>query len=170
MNCRNIANERNVEMTFKISHLIFFCLALSTSAISQEKGWRGIVPLRSTRADVQKLLGHSTDQGYGATYDLGSEAVTFEYSSGPCTKRRKNGWNVPVNTVIRIRVSSSIKTRFSDVNIDKEKFEKIEDPELPDIFYYRNSEKGITYEVQDDFIITTEYGPSSKDKTLRCPG
>jgi hypothetical protein len=155
-------------VVFKIICLISFCLALSTTVVSQEKGWRGIVPLHSTREDVEKLLGPSADKRYGATYDLGSEAVTFIYSIGPCTKERKNGWNVPEYTVLRICVSSAIKPRFSELKVDKEKLQKIRDPELTDVFYYIDNEKGIEYEVQNDLITTTTYLPTAKDKDLWC--
>lgn len=155
-------------MMFKHVGLIAFCLILCTSVLSYERGWRGIVPMRSTRADVEKLLGPSVEEGYGVTYDLGNEAVTFEYSSGPCTKGKKNGWNVPENTVIRIRVSSTEKPRFSDLKIDKKKFERIEDSELLDVLYYTNRAEGITYEVQDGVVTTVEYAPAAKDESLYC--
>jgi hypothetical protein len=152
-----------------IGCVLSVCLAFALPVGPQARGWRGLVPMQSTRADVEKLLGPSADDGYGVAYDLGGEAVTFEYSSGPCTKRRKGGWNLPVDTVIRIRVSASVKPRFSALDIDREKLKKIENTELPGVEYYVDSEKGIYYEVQGGLVITTEYGPAPKDNPLRCP-
>lgn len=156
-------------MAFRIICLVSICLAVSTVVISQERGWRGIVPLQSTRADVEKLLGRSTERSYGATYDLGDEAVTFEYSSCRCCKPIENRWNVREYTVIRIRISAAVKPLFSGLKIDRAKFEKVDDSHLPDVLYFRNRDEGVSFEVQDDVVITTEYGPSAKDdKALRC--
>ena len=33
------------------------CTVLAMVAVSQAKGWRGLVPLHSTRTDVERLLG-----------------------------------------------------------------------------------------------------------------
>jgi hypothetical protein len=44
--------------------------------------WRGIIPLKSTRADVERLLGHST--GPLPTYYLSDSTVTFWYSHCRC--------------------------------------------------------------------------------------
>lgn len=156
-------------MAFRIICLLSMCLALSTVVASQEAGWRGIVPLHSTRADVEKLLGRSTDRGYGATYDLRHEAVTFQYSSCRCCKPIEYRWNVPDYTVVTISVSATFKPLFSELGIDKTKFRKIVSDHLPDVSTYHNDEEGITYEVLNDQVMSTVYGPSAKDdKALRC--
>ena len=134
--------------------------------VSQAKEWRGIAPLKSTRADVEKLLGRSTHDGYGISYPVGDEVATFEYSSGGCSDKGRV-YDVPPYTVLRIRVSSGHKPRFSDLEIDLRKFRKVEDSELPDVLYYINDEEGVAYEVQGGLVMTTEYWPTAKDRNMR---
>jgi hypothetical protein len=156
-------------MALPLISLVSVFLALAMVIVPQEGGWRGIVPLHSTRADVEKLLGRANDSGYGVTYAFEDESVTFEYSSCRCCKPIEYRWDVAEYTVIRIRVSSVTKPRFSALNIDKEKFKKIVDSHLPDWTIYRNNDEGVSYEVLNDLVVTTEYGPSAKDsKALRC--
>ncbi len=54
---------------------IGFCLLLTMPAITLAKGWRGIVPLHSTCADVKRLLGITTCDG--STHRLNDETVTI---------------------------------------------------------------------------------------------
>lgn len=61
-------------------------VVLPLFAHSQSKGWRGIVPLHSTRADVIRLLGPPNLDG--DLYDLDNKTVHIEYSDGPCEKLR----------------------------------------------------------------------------------
>ncbi len=147
--------------TFRVL-ILTFVLAGS----SQAKEWRGITPLQSTRADVEKLLGRSAHDGYGVSYPIGDEVATFEYSSGDCSDKGR-AYDVPPYTVLRIRVSSGRKPTFSDLGIDLKKFRTVEDSELSDVLYYINDEEGVTYEVQGGLVITTEYWPTAKDRNLR---
>lgn len=141
-------------------------LLFTLAGISQAKEWRGITPLKSTRVDVERLFGRSAHDGYGVSYPIGDEVATFEYSSGGCSDKGRV-YDVPPYTVLRIRVSSGHKPRFSDLKIDLKKFRKVDDSELPDVLYYINDEDGVTYEVQGGLVMTTEYWPAAKDRNLR---
>ena len=62
-------------------------LILALNFVIQAKGWRGIVPLHSTRADVEQLLGPPDRKGNKpvVSYDLEKEQVTIIYSREPCS-------------------------------------------------------------------------------------
>ena len=155
-------------MLFKVL-LSSLCMILFPLKLTQDKGWRGIVPLHSTRVDVERLLGPSTKpDGYAEDYDLGDEAVFIEYSSGPCREDRKGGYNVPSGTVVQIRVSSSTRPQFSALHLDLSKYEKSVDPELPGVLHYMNREEGIAYEVHDGKVGSINYFPAKKDHHLSC--
>ena len=152
-----------------INVVLSICLALCGVDFSQQEGWRGIVPLHSTRADVERILGPSPETGYGVTYDLGTESVTIEYSSCRCCEPKEHRWNVRNYTVVRISVSAEEKPRFSDLKVDRSKFKEIKDDHLPDWTNYRSNETGVTYQVLNDIVHATEYGPSAKDaQALSC--
>ena len=145
------------------------CLALCGVNFSREEGWRGIVPLHSTRADVERLLGPSPETGYGVTYDLGTESVTIEYSSCRCCEPKERRYDVRNYTVVRLSVSAEQKPQFSELNIDRTRFKEITSDHLPDWRNYRNNETGVTYRVLNDIVHATEYGPSAKDdRAFRC--
>src|SRR5687768_16252810 len=78
------------EMNFM--RLIIACplIALLLVPSSFTKEWRGIIPLRSTRADVERLLG-PPEPGSRGVYRTGSERITVSYAEGPCDY----GWQVP---------------------------------------------------------------------------
>jgi len=58
-------------------------LLFATVVVSQAKDWRGIVPLHSTRTEVEKLLGPPKNPSNQlATYKTESGMVTVMYASG----------------------------------------------------------------------------------------
>ena len=146
--------------------LLTLFLVSALAVTSYAKDWRGITPLQSTRADVEKLLGHSANDGYAVTYPVGGEVVTIVYSSGGCSDKGRI-YDVPPDTVLSVRVSSGGKSRFADLGIDLKKFREVEDSELPGIFYYINDDDGVTYDVEGGLVWATEYRPATKDRKLR---
>jgi hypothetical protein len=154
--------------------LTFLFVALATISHPQANSWHGIVPLRSTRADVEKLLGPPTPDSkapYAADYKTNNERVFVLYSTGPCNVEPSHGWNVPRGTVINITVEPNIKPKFADLKIDESKYEKRRDPEILHAAYYTNEEEGVSITVNTDEGVVTaiSYSPMSKDNHLRCP-
>jgi hypothetical protein len=144
------------------------CLVLLATISAEGKGWRGIVPLHSTRQDVERLLGPSKDV-CKCIYKTQTEVITIEYARQTC-RQNPNGWNVPPDTVLTINVSATNPPKFSDLNIDKRKYKRTRDLHTPAV-YYSDEEEGIMYEVsEDERVGMTVYGPSISDATLRCPG
>ncbi|HZI85489.1 MAG TPA: hypothetical protein VFD48_01555 [Pyrinomonadaceae bacterium] len=135
----------------------------SMVAVSEAKDWRGIVPLRSTRADVERALG-KPNAPYGR-YKIENEEADITYSGERCA----NGWNVPRDTVIRILVSLSGKRRLSEFNLDLNKFKKWSDTHLIGDTYYTNRAQGITYRVlENGTVLSIYYEPTNNDDSLRC--
>ena len=57
--------------------------------------WRGIVPLHSTRVDVEKLLGKPiSSRGATFVYDTNEQRINILYSSGKCVLSGSEKWNV----------------------------------------------------------------------------
>jgi hypothetical protein len=142
-----------------------------SNRVLETRGWRGIVPLHSTRADVEKRLGPPPEPGnLLVVYDYGDHAVSVEYSSGPCWKEVKGGWDVPPGTVISILIGFKERsTQFPPSRIDKRKFKRAQDGHLPSVHYFVNKGDGITYEVQEGMVQSVEYYAAAKDLRLRCP-
>ncbi|MEK6289146.1 MAG: hypothetical protein AABO57_25825 [Acidobacteriota bacterium] len=144
----------------------------SMDGSSKAKGWRGIVPLYSTRADVERLLGPPANKGDCiqslCSYYLDDVNVHFNYSPGDC-KSGRGIWNVPPGTVVWITVYPKPNTRLSDLKIDESKFKKGQKGHIEAEISYENEEEGLTLMVYEGMVQTFLYGPAGKDQHLRCP-
>ncbi len=154
--------------------LMFLCVGgIGPIAFNPDQGWRGIVPLHSTRLDVERLIG-PPNKPNGSMYDPGAldptvARVFVEYSPGYCTKDRKGGYNVPQGTVIQIAVTWADQRDFSELQIDVSGFEKSRDSEIPEIVYYSKMEEGISYTVEEGKLKSTHYFSTKKSSHLKCP-
>jgi hypothetical protein len=154
--------------------LVCIWFVFSATVLSEAKEWRGIIPLHSTRVDVEHLLGTSVEKckDLNCLYNLETETVFIIYASGaPCSKNdAASAWNVPRDTVIEITVR--IKGRdgrpLSDLKIDISKYKKIADPENPALIYYINGEEGLRVEVSGDRYYGITYFQTAKDNQLLC--
>jgi hypothetical protein len=150
------------------------CLILLVAASADAKPWRRIVPLHSTRADVKRRLGKPNPRNN--QHEFKTERAFIFYSDGtPCAKAPEGAWNVPRDTVVSILVTPKTGLRLSALKLDLQKYKKVTDPEVKTRTRYQNEEEGITYEVfegggkNDGLILHIEYGPSARDRHLRCP-
>gem|GEM_PF-1187987 len=147
--------------------LLHLCLTLPMMPAPQGQGWHSIVPLHSTRADVERLIGKPNFE-YGL-YDFDNERVDIIYTSNDgCGASQEDGWRVPKDTVLSISVSLKEMKPLSQLSIDREKYEKTEGGDVEGIVYYSNKDEGITYEVRYNKVTAIMYGPTTKDEYLRC--
>jgi hypothetical protein len=138
------------------------------SGFGQTNAWNGLVPLRSTRADVEKLLGAPKENFFGTfKYESKDGRVEVYYSTQKCD----SAWNVPIGTVLRIMVypNSLQGKNLKELKVDENKFSYTAD----DAFFqtWTNPEAGLQYysDGRGDFISVT-YLPKKSDNNLRCNG
>lgn len=145
-----------------------FVLLLVGAMISHGQGWRGIVPLRSTRADVERLIGGPTESN-GVTYDLKEERVTISYSDGACAKGWPHGWNVLPGVVIKIVVYLQAEMTLDQLGIDVSAYVKTSNARLGGTDY-TNKNDGVSIGVKENGDVEViQYEPSSKDQVFLCP-
>ena len=152
----------------KIRNLIVLLLTLVVPLMQSRNGtgWRGIVPLRSTRTEVEQELGSLDPRCL--CYKTEKELVGVVYATGPCTGELP-GWNVPRDTVLSLTITPYKEVPFSEIEPRKEDFVRTVD----DTFtaYYGNGDKGLRYSVSaTGFITNISYLPSVKDNSRRCVG
>jgi len=151
-----------VIVKLRILMLAFAVTAAADS--SSTKGWRGIIPLKSTRADVERLLGPSRDKVI-AIYPLPEGRVTLRYSQHRCD----GGWNVPAGTVLFISINPEPEP-LANLKLDLTRYRKEPgDYDVLDHFYYRNEEEGLSFSVLGEIVLEHIYGPTAADRHLRCP-
>src|SRR6266516_6252094 len=129
-------------MTKRVLITVSFAI-LTASTLGQQQGWRGIVPLHSTREEVERLIGPPMTPG-GITYDLKDERVDVGYSSVPCAKGWPYGWDVTPGTVTSIEVFPKRKLKLSELHLDLTKFTKFNNPHLQGEIHYNNFEEGFS--------------------------
>jgi hypothetical protein len=136
--------------------------------------WRGLVPLTSTRADVERLLGSS--RGLIAdsyTYETKEEKVRVLYSEGSCKPSLEGQWNIPVDTVLSITVFPQTKVLVSTLRLDERTFSRGQEAHPENWLYYVSPEKGVMVHAMRingcEEVMSITYRPTTKDEGLRCP-
>src|SRR6185295_17782481 len=130
---------------------------------AEGKAWRGIVPLKSTRADVERLLGKPNALG---RYEFENERAYIHYAEGSCARDMIDcQCLVPNGTVLDIFLNLEVELKFSDLKVDRAKYRAIRNGHLPTIVAYSNDEEGVVYTVdeEDDEVMDINYLPTAKD-------
>ena len=146
-------------------------LLAAASAKTEAKDWRRIVPLRSTRAEVERRLGKPV----GGYYEFRAErAFVFYSNGGGCDGR--DDWDVPRDTVVRIVVTPKRRLWLRSLRLDLRKFEKSNAPEVTSHALYADKAAGLTDEVfegggkQHGRILHIQFEPAAADDArARCP-
>jgi hypothetical protein len=148
------------------------CLLIGMADTVFAKPWRGIVPLRSRRADVRRLLGKPMIGTDGAIelYEKKEGHVQVRYALRPCEQGLPadwGNWKVARDTVVNISITLHEEFPISQLrirNIARYKWYTGESGAT----YYRDERRGIEYQVQDEMVTAIAYGPSARDRVLRC--
>lgn len=164
-------------------------MLLVNSAYSQgvvlepkEKGWRGVIPLVSTRSDVESLLGSPMpkEKGFVLTYDTNDYRVVIWYNGAKPAKDNPCKWNVSSETVVYFVVVPKKIGMLSELGLDLTKFVRNEDMHTKWIVYYHNEKEGITIETRkqqdesgkfkdgEEIVTNISYGPTPLDKEQKC--
>jgi hypothetical protein len=141
-----------------------------TASSSTCKEWRGIVPLKSTREDVERLLGRPKMSSTRAIYyNLRTEIAVIWFESTDCDSvvgKFGLSWNVPLGTVVNIGVIPKGMHK-------KEEFLPagnfiLEDQSQP-FSYYTDEAGGASIEVYENLVTQLDYYPGALDERFRCP-
>lgn len=144
------------------------------AAMMQSNSWRGIRPLHSTKGDVDKSLGGPQRQllNQAYLYVTDEERIEILYSDGPCRNSDVGKWNVSANTVLRITIYPQKTLLLRDLNLDKKKYARGEDPNIPHTFFLVNRGEGVMIQTQErdgyEYVLSIEYSRSNDDIGLLC--
>ena len=174
--CPNDTTPKQKAMSVRTIALIIFLLSPTLFLVSntEAQGWRGILPLHSTRADVERLLGPPSEQlaAYSVRYRTPDATVVIDYAQGlPCGIGEKySQWRVPRNTVESIFITPRMGSPLSQLRIDKTKYKERSGGHRPDDIYYVNEQGGESLRVFQNQVMEITYSASASDEHLRCPG
>jgi hypothetical protein len=136
--------------------------------------WHNLVPLHSTRADAERILGKPQKSRYStAIYDTAHDRVDILYSEGPCETSEAERWNVSKDVIIRIDVRPKHTVLVNTLRLDKNRYVKTRESHPNNWFTYWNKEDGIRVETiksgKVEEVNSITYGPQAKDQSLGCP-
>lgn len=135
--------------------------------------WSGLVPLRSSREEVEKLLGKpKMSHGFTFIYENGNERIDVLYSVGACELSGVERWNVPKDVVIWIEVRPSKTILIRDLHLDPKKYRRVRWSHPDNWVDYWNKEEGVIVHSIDwgrgEELYFFEYRPTTKDVTFGC--
>jgi len=162
-------------MRIKLTAMVIAFLSfLLCAATVEAKGWRGIVPLHSTRSQVEQLLGPPSEQSntFSVAYKTPNETVQIYYAQGrPCGIGEKySQWRVARNTVTEIFITPFPGSPLPHFTIDESGFQKLTGGHVSDTKYI-NIREGEAWTVTvDNEVRSISYFPAADDSHLQCPG
>ena len=145
--------------------LLSFTFILCAFESSVAKEWRGIIPLRSTRADVLRLWNQCSEHKEACRFATDKESVYVLFSGGLQDYYSHCGASLAPETVLFVELVPKGKLTLKDLSIDKKTlrfFQPIEDY-LPDLKGYQTSD-GLVMTVLKGSIIQLDYVPDEKER------
>ena len=153
--------------------LLIIILILAGQSLAQDKpienGWEGIKVFRTTRAEVERILGVPSENitSVETSYRTKEGIIHFAYSHAPCSDEGRGRYTVHENTVLGYMIFLKDGIDLSKFRWDRKLYEKYKDTELLWLTHYRNPKDGIRF--------TTEFrGDVEKiftiyfEKTVEC--
>ncbi len=153
-------------MLRNISFGAVLLLVAGTAVTAKE--WRGIVPLKSTRQDVERLFGvPKKSSARLAYYNLAREIVVFHFKTGTCEGDRM-GWtyDVPAGTVVSIGVIPKGVHRKEEYSLGSNPTRR-EYGEV--VTYYSDTSAGLTIETYKNVVTLVDYEPEASQDNMHCP-
>lgn len=155
---------RTMKATWKIKFCLIATVLFATSV--NAKDWRGIVPLKSTRADVEQQFGKPTRTDRSSSYyNLSQEIVVFHFQTEPCDIFGL-GWNVLQDTVTDIGIIPKGIHRRSEYQLALSS--RVEDNGAG-LVYYSDNDAGLMVETNNELVTLVSYYPRPDEAQLRCP-
>lgn len=145
------------------------------------KQWRGIIPLQSTRENVEELLGpppppptdgtriYTLNKGRSIYFlDEGEVYIVYAEPELPGTANCSSA--IPAGTVMMIQITPKGALKLSALHLDEQRLKKFDPSDPPSIGFaaYFDEEEGIIIRTQGDKIDQINYIASAKDRQ-KCP-
>jgi hypothetical protein len=161
------------------TNCLFLCCVLllvaTHAAVAQSASntWNGLVPLGSTRAEVEQLLGTpKMSHGFVHTYETKDDRVDVLYSAGTCALSGVEKWNVPSDVVISMQVNPRRTISFDSLHLDSKKYFRFREAHPDNWVQYWSEADGIFVHTifydKNEEVYFIEYRPTAKQRNLRC--
>ena len=164
--CDSIRRMKNIKLSMSAARTMAGLLVLALAIVSlgpptQAESWGGIQPLKSRRADVERLLGAPLDGGDDATlhFNVAGGSVTVSFVTAKFIANKKLSPELE-GTVLQIVLQHQ---RSSDTpeSLNLSQNHNFDRQDEKDITVYRNLKGGVTYTFINGTLRTTRYSPSA---------
>jgi len=136
---------------------------MTTHCVSGEE-WRGLTPLKSTRADVVRVFNECTDRNSYCEFTIENEDILIEFAGiQSCS-------GVAADTVLSIQRELQTETTFEALGLDKRRFKSF-DPSIPQKLGYRgfiDEQSGLLLKTFGGQVFQINYIPTNKERSA-CP-
>ncbi len=140
-----------------------------------ENGWQEIKVFQTNRSQVEKILGKPQKEDFETTYSTEDVVVNVIYSDMRCgdSKRLKAKYDLPAETVLHYEVRFLKDIDFSQLILQRENYEYVQDFHLLNLSYYSNLKKGITITIfnsdGNERVSSIKYLPTKEQMTqFKC--
>lgn len=136
--------------------------------------WCGLLPLKSSRTDVERLLGPPRGiVGGSYSYETKKEKVRIVYSQGLCEPGLEGRWKVPADTVLSITVFPQTTVLVSSLLLDKSMYKRSQEVHPENWVWFVSPEAGVMVHAMlingREEVMSITCRPATKDDELRCP-
>jgi hypothetical protein len=131
-----------------------FVICLAVFNVDAQENFKGIIPMVTTKAEVEKILGKPDKNG---KYELDEGRVYIRYYEKQCERKIECFCLAALGTVQYISVELYYDLYLKDLNLEPQKFKETRSEHLPDVYSYSNLKKGIVYEVQNGKVTHIYY-------------
>jgi len=142
----------------------------SLTAFAQTNSWNGLTPLKSTRSDVEKLLGPSIKREYEGAYVYKTQdgSIDVYYSTKDCD----DGWKVSKDAVLSIRVypKTNIDQSAGELGLDRHQFLVTVDDALFATWTDPIAGRSYYFGGVDRQFIHMDFIPKREQNNIRCNG
>lgn len=157
----------------KVFIAIAFTSLLLVGLQTKQIEWRTLVPLVTTRHEVEAELGApSSGKEYILVYDTTEERVTVWYGGAKSAATDDCRWDTRKETVFNFVLAPKKKVRLADVNIDLAKYQKQKALEMVQDYYYYHENEGITLTTRmvegEEILLSIERGPDAAQRKAYC--
>ena len=153
-------------------------LVLVSFSSAFAKDWRGILPLHSTRADVEALLGPPPPPPPDHSYTLNQSRSIYFLDEGEIYivfadeefRRQHDCDSVPLGTVLTISVAPKGELAVSNLNLDQKAFRKFDPSQTPGLGFegFIDEKEGLVIRAFKGNVEELVYFAATPDQA-RCP-
>lgn len=162
-------------MKLILSFVVVIILLMPVSEFCQEPDWRKLVPLESTREDVEKILGKPVKYfDTEGTYDTKLGKFYVNYSSGECREDYEEiEYLAPAGRLMSFRLKLNKFGLIKDYISDKDKFKRRKYPQDDSRNLYLSEDKSLGVETillnqTDEYVEAIVVGPGKDKDYLLC--